>query len=785
MSVQQKILLACVGFGVILASLGLLARQQTQQLGNLVMGIYDHSLIGITDVNDAQAQFLRLTSGVDDFTPFATPGQHAGLDDVLERMDIAIERASTERTRAAGGEVREMLVGLPEIPPYRLPERIAQVDRAIATLVGYYSADGLQARDEAEEVVERGEWRVLAAVTLSFGLAICFAWLLSRNLSPPLIALVRVIGRLTQGDLEQEVASKLSRRRDEIGALARATSFFRETMLKNITAGEERRKLEVEGAAARLHAEQSREEIVAKSDFLATMSHEIRTPMNGVATVADLLAETSLSADQLKMVNIIAQSSKWLIRVINDILDFSKLEAQQLHIEHVPFMLDEVVASSCQVLAAKAREKGLLLIVEGHDLPGACRIGDPLRVRQILLNLLGNAIKFTAGGSVRLVLSAAHDEFTLSVIDTGIGIAADQINRLFVPYNQLRSDIARSYGGTGLGLTITKNLVSLMGGELIVTSEVEQGSRFTVRLALPSDVSTRCKTTNQPVDTDIRWQKPAMAVAAEHGAVVLCAEDNIINREVLARVLDRLGFNYDMAEDGRVALDLLDRRRHGVVLTDAQMPVLDGWHLAQAIRQQEDSEPIARLPIILLTADAVSEHDGRMSSVGIDTVLTKPLDRGQLEATLLGAVAALGALRVAYAEPEPVHPSPGAAARTATMDLDVLVQLVGSDPEDITALLDEFQASVTREHDQLRAALVLDDASGLRSHVHSMKGAARYAGATQLAEICDRLEQQATQGAALQALSDDLATLDAAVERLPAEVTAAIGRLREAAAPRY
>ena len=265
--------------------------------------------------------------------------------------------------------------------------------------------------------------------------------------------------------------------------------------------------------------------------------------MNGVATIADLLADTELRPDQLKMVSIIRQSAKWLIRVINDILDFSKLEANELHIEHVPFLLDEVLERSASFLEPRPGKKGVALNVEGKDLPDVCRIGDPLRIRQILLNLLGNAVKFTAEGSVTLAVQVNPRRVVFSVIDTGIGIPADKIGSLFQPYRQVRSDTARSYGGTGLGLSITKNLVSLMGGRLEVESEAGRGSRFTVSLDLPSDVSSLCKPSSRDAASTIRWQKPDLATAAAQAAVILCAEDNAINRDVLARVLDRFGFN--------------------------------------------------------------------------------------------------------------------------------------------------------------------------------------------------------------------------------------------------
>jgi CheY-like chemotaxis protein/HPt (histidine-containing phosphotransfer) domain-containing protein len=360
-------------------------------------------------------------------------------------------------------------------------------------------------------------------------------------------------------------------------------------------------------------------------------------------------------------------------------------------------------------------------------------------------------------------------------VDTGIGISADNIERLFQPYNQLRADIARSYGGTGLGLSITKNLVELMGGSLTVTSEIGRGSCFTVTLALASDSGSLCKAQAQPVSTDISWQKPDRAVAEAHQAVVLCAEDNGINREVLVRVLDRLGINHDMAEDGQAALALLDRSRHGLLLTDAQMPELDGWQLTECIRHIEATQDLARLPIVMLTANALSESDSRVSRIGIDAVLTKPLNIAQLEATLLGAVKALGDLRRGFAPPVPCQeaPSPPILSPDADMDLTVLADLVGDDPDTIAALLDDFLASVNAEY----AAIKPDDAISLAKRAHTIKGASRYAGAKHLAEICQLIETRAKAGDTAH-LRQDLENLDAAVASLPDDIAAAMAMWR-------
>jgi signal transduction histidine kinase/CheY-like chemotaxis protein len=779
MSVKQKIFSTCFGFVMIIVLLGGMAWQQGRQMRSLVMGIYDRSFVGILFAHEAREQFLRIAAATDRGAPLTNPAIRSDLQAVLVQLDVAIERAGSAHTRAAAVQLRAKLASLQNVPAAALPGQIVLADQAFASLVKRYSSDGLKARDAADSLALRNSHLVLAEVALALCLALLLGLLLGRNLSPPLEDLVRSIVRLTEGDLAHELAPGLSLRRDEIGAVARATAIFRDAMQKNIAAHDERMRLLAESEEARLEAARTEAAMAAKSDFLATMSHEIRTPMNGVATIADLLAETELNADQVKMVGIIRQSSRWLIRVINDILDFSKLEAHQLQIEHVPFMLDEVVEGACQVLAGKAQEKNLALTVQGRDLPGICRIGDPLRLRQIVLNLLGNSVKFTASGSVTVAVHATPDTVIIKVIDTGIGIPADKLDRLFQPYSQIRSDDARAYGGTGLGLSITKNLAALMGGNVAVTSQPGQGSCFTVSLKLPNDSAGLCKSSNRPSASSLRWAKPDIATARAQRAVLLCAEDNAINREVLARVLDRLGFHYDIAEDGCAALAMLDRQRHGLLLTDAQMPQMDGWQLTQTVRQQETEASLPRLPIVLLTANALTESDSRTVAVGMDRVLTKPLNIDALEATLLEALPALGTLRTqcdprATETPQPPATSamPGAGLNGAA-----LAELVGDDPETLSALLQDFLASVVAEHSQMHATLASNEPVPFAAHAHSIKGAARYAGAATLAQICGTLEHRAKRGDSFAAMSQDLATLDAEVARLPAEIAAALKKI--------
>jgi PAS domain S-box-containing protein len=511
---------------------------------------------------------------------------------------------------------------------------------------------------------------------------------------------------------------------------------------------------------------------VAKSAFLAMMSHEIRTPMNGVVAIADLLAETGLNDDQMSMIKIIQRSAESLLLVINDILDFSKLESSQLKVEKIAFELDEVLDGVMQLLTPKAAEKGLALRLNRTGTGAALRVGDPLRLRQVLLNLVGNAIKFTAAGSVTIDVDATTESVVFQVIDTGMGIPASKIGKLFTPYEQVDITTARFHGGTGLGLSISKALTELMGGTVGVDSTEGVGSCFHVTLRLIRD---RRKTARTPPNAALAaadptfWQPADPAAAAANAAVILCAEDNATNRTVLARVLDRLGVAYDMAEDGAQALAALDRARHGLILTDGHMPVMDGWELIRTLREAEAEAGLPRLPVLLATADAVSDVSGRAPPGAIDAFLTKPLRRDQLEAAILKALPVLTTLRVPLQSPGPV-----ARAAPAALDLHGLIDLVGDSPDDLRAILADFRTGTLAQNAKLGAALAAGDRQAVRLTAHAIKGAAGYAGATTIAAYAKALEDAAKEGSPLDRMTPQFEALSQTLAGLEADIAASL-----------
>jgi signal transduction histidine kinase/ActR/RegA family two-component response regulator len=482
---------------------------------------------------------------------------------------------------------------------------------------------------------------------------------------------------------------------------------------------------------ARLVAERDAAEAAnqAKSTFLATMSHEVRTPMNGVLGMLDVLAHLGLTDAQQTTVGVIRESARTLLRIIDDILDFSKIDAGRMDIETHPFSLTALIEGGAGTMASKAREKGLSLMVEPLVGGPDHVLGDPTRVRQILFNLVGNAIKFTERGFVRVAAEAAADargvRVTISVTDSGIGMEPETIGRLFSPFTQADSSTTRRFGGTGLGLSIVRRLARLMGGDVTADSTPGQGSRFVVSLLLRADP-------NPPAAKPATAEAAPLAGQRTAAARVLVADDHPINREVLLRQLELLGLDADVAADGAAALTQWRRSRHPVVLLDLHMPVMDGFTLASEIRREEAMRGLPPCALIAVTADAMKGADERALAAGADAFLTKPVLLDALGRTLRPWISARG--ETTDSRP----PCPG-----GLYDPTALRDALGADPERVAALVRTFARTTAEDVSALRAAT---DAATIASLAHRVLGAARMTGAGPLMEQAARIEAAARAG---------------------------------------
>ena len=501
----------------------------------------------------------------------------------------------------------------------------------------------------------------------------------------------------------------------------------------------------------------------AKSEFLANISHELRTPMSGVLGMIDIVLDTHLTSEQREHLETAQRCAHSLLALLNDILDLSKIEAGKMALETIPFDLHGVIDNCVKTHLPKARQKGLALIAKVDPSVPQQIVGDPLRIRQILVNLVSNAVKFTEQGFVRIQVSAqpvpgtTKTDLHIAVSDTGMGIPREKLSEIFEKFTQADGSVTRKFGGTGLGLAITRRLVEMHNGRIWVESEVGQGSCFHAVL--------QCET---PVLEPVQKAPAASADAAPptqrkagSAAKILVVEDNAVNQKVVTTILRKNGYTVRVATHGGEAMEALAQEDFDLVLMDVQMPVLDGLEATRLIRREPKWK---HLPIVAMTAHAMTGDRQRCLQAGMNGYVSKPVHPAHLLATIESYLHAAPASEGDGGLPAPEEPGP--------IDAALAAQLLDNKPALMRGLLDLFLQTVPERLRNLRAGMMQEDHEMVVNEASQIRKAAERIAALHIAHCAREIEELAARGE-LHQLSGSLHRLDAEINRLIRHATAA------------
>ncbi len=470
----------------------------------------------------------------------------------------------------------------------------------------------------------------------------------------------------------------------------------------------------------------------AKSEFLAVMSHELRTPMNGIIGMNNLLLDSNLNEEQSKLAEIVSSSAQSLLNIINDILDFSKIEAGKLELEAINVNIRKLLSGVSELMTFKAQEKGLQFKVIVDPAIPEVVVGDPTRLRQVILNLLGNAFKFTDTGEISIQVRIIKEKaprclIQFEVHDSGIGINKTMQEKIFSSFTQADSVTSRKFGGTGLGLSISKRLAELMGGEIGLKSLPGVGSMFwfTAWLSKENDtekIDSKAQTTLNNLNVSNIGLQPSGKLP------ILVVDDNDINQMVAEGILHKLGFQIHTAENGKTAIEKLAEQKYGVVLMDCQMPVMDGFEATRTIREMATANNNYKLPVIAMTANAIQGDREKCLAAGMNDYISKPLNPHDLVEMV--------SKWMQKNKTEVDIP----ATQTMVFDHSALLQRIMNDEDILAAILDSFSNNIGEITKKLEESIKKQNFTDIQLHAHSIKGAASNVSAISTQNVAESIE---------------------------------------------